>query len=98
MIARYLVIPALAFAGVGLTACGGERVVIVKPPVALTSCADEPIAPDLAPVDWSSVETAKPVQRERDQATLAYILALRSAWGSCAATVAGVKEWAKGLE
>lgn len=81
-----------------LTACGGERVVIVKPPVALTSCAGEPDAPDLAPVDWSSVETAKPVQRERDQATLAYILALRSAWGSCAAKVAGVKDWAKGLE
>jgi hypothetical protein len=64
----------------GLGSCGpNQRIEIVKPPVSLTACADEPEAPDLSAVD-------------------AYVLALRSAWGDCSATVAGVKAWAKGLE
>lgn len=83
---------------VALAACAQERVQIIKPPVALTECADEPVAPDLPAVDWTSVETARPIQRQRDEATLGYILGLREAWGDCAADVAGVKAWSAGLE
>ena len=79
-------------------ACGGNaRPEIVKPPMALTACADEPLAPDLPPADWSSVGAARTVQAQRDETTLAYILALRSAWGDCAAKVAGVKAWSERL-
>lgn len=65
-------------------ACGSERLVIAKPPVALLTCADEPDAPDLPGRDE---------QARRDAATLDYILGLRSAWGSCHAAVAGVRAW-----
>lgn len=33
----------------------------------------------------------------RDEMTLAYVLAMRAAWGDCLAKVAGVKEWADRL-
>jgi hypothetical protein len=82
-----------------LASCGQpERVTIVKPPVSLTTCADEPDAPSLPSVDWTSVETARPIQRQRDEATLGYILNLRSAFGSCKGTVAGVAAWSEELE
>lgn len=74
----------------GLTACGQERVRLVPVPVELTTCAGEPAAPEL-PVQ--SPET----QRVRDGMVLDYILALRSAWGSCAAKVAGVRAWNEGV-
>jgi hypothetical protein len=80
-----------------LTACEPKRIEIVKPPVALTECADEPAAPSLPPVDWSSVEAARPVQQRRDGMTLDYLLALREAWGDCSADVAGVKAWSDSL-
>ena len=78
-----------------LTACGGERVAVVKPPVELTTCADEPAAPALPIVDWSSVETARPIQAMRDAMTLSYVLAMRSAWGDCKSRVDGVKAWSE---
>lgn len=81
----------------GLTACEPKRIEAVKPPVALTECADEPVAPSLPPVDWSSVETARPVQRERDRLTLDYVLALRTWGGDCKADVNGLAEWSAGL-
>ena len=71
-----------------LTACGGERVVVVKPPVDLTHCADEPVAPDLPP---------PAMQALRDQMMLAYVLAFRSAWGDCRAKVEGLRAWSDGL-
>lgn len=71
-----------------LTACGGERVVVVKPPVDLTHCADEPVAPDLPP---------REMQALRDQMMLAYVLAFRSAWGDCRAKVEGLRAWSDGL-
>jgi hypothetical protein len=72
-----------------LTACGPERIEIVKPPVHLTECADEPQAPSLP---------GREQQVERDRLTLDYILGLRSAWGDCAADVAGIKAWSEGLD
>ena len=81
-----------------LSAASCERPVIIAPPVELTTCAAEPQAPDLPPVDWSSVETAQPIQRARDIAMLSYVLAWRTAHGDCAAKVAGVKAWAEGVE
>jgi len=78
-------IAALYAAVLTLSACGQpERVVLVKPPAHLTVCADEPVAPALPGRDQ---------QAERDRLTLAYILALRSAWGDCAAKVAGIGAW-----
>jgi len=81
-----------------LAACGQPRPVIIAPPAELTSCAAEPQAPDLPAVDWSSVETARPVQRARDIAMLQYVLAWRTAHGDCAAKIAGVKAWREGVE
>lgn len=77
----------------GCAACGTERPTIVLPAAELAVCADEPAAPDLPAVDWSSVETARPVQRARDTAMLDYVLALRSAWGDCRADVDGLAAW-----
>ena len=71
-----------------LTACGPARPVIAKPPVALLSCQDEPLAPDLP---------ARDQQAARDRMTLEYLLSLRSAWGDCSAKVAGVKAWADSI-
>lgn len=74
---------------VTLTACEPKRIEIVKPPVALTTCADEPQAPNLP---------ARDQQAERDRLTLDYILGLRSAYGDCKSKVAGIKAWSDGLE
>lgn len=86
--ARLLAIATIPLA-TGLGACGPQRIEIVKPPVALTECADEPQAPDLP---------AREEQAERDRLTLDYILGLRSAFGDCKAKVAGVKAWSEGLD
>jgi hypothetical protein len=71
-----------------LTACGPERIEIVKPPVHLTECADEPQAPSLP---------GREQQVERDRLTLDYILGLRSAWGDCRSKVEGLKAWSDSL-
>jgi hypothetical protein len=78
-------------------ACAEKRIELVRPPVALTECAAEPAAPDLPPVPWGAAE-ARAVQMMRDATTLAYVLALRSAWGDCSADVAGVKAWSEALK
>lgn len=65
-------------------ACGPQRPVLVLPPADLTSCADEPTAPDLPGRD---------AQDTRDRLTLDYLLALRSAWGDCRAKVDGLRAW-----
>lgn len=69
-------------------ACGKERVRLVLPPADLATCAAEPLAPDLPARDGSEAE-----QLERDRTTLGFILDLRSAYGDCAAKVAGLKAW-----
>ena len=76
-----------------LTACGPKPVRIALPPAELATCADEPEAPSLPPVDWSSVELARPVQQVRDNLLLAYILQFRTAWGSCRSKVDGLAAW-----
>jgi len=76
-----------------LTACGQDRPVLILPAADLAECAMEPPAPELPPVDWSSVATARPIQLQRDLATLSYILSLRSAWGDCRAKVGGLASW-----
>ena len=85
---RLIVLGALA-----LTACGNERPRIVKPPAELQSCAAEPAAPNLPERDGTDA-----VQLERDRLVLAYVLELRSAWGSCFAAVAGIKAWSDAVQ
>jgi hypothetical protein len=65
-------------------ACGPKDPVLVLPPVTLAECADEPLPPDIG----LAVN-----QIERDNLTLAYLLALRAAWGDCRARVDGLKAW-----
>lgn len=71
-----------------LTGCGPKSVRVAPPPPELTTCADEPAAPDLPGQDR---------QPERDRLTLDYILSLRSAWGDCRAKVDGVRAWGAAL-
>lgn len=82
----------------GLTACGQERVRLVPVPVELTTCAGEPVAPDLPVQDWSSIEAAKAVQAIRDSKVFEFILAMRSAWGDCRAKVDGTKAYNESLK
>lgn len=87
----------LCLAPIALSACAPDRVQLTPPPVALTQCADEPAAPSLPPVPWASVETARPVQAERDRLMLDYVLRWRTAWGSCRGAVDGIREWREGV-
>lgn len=64
---------------------------VATPPAHLLTCADEPPAP-LLPERDGTVTT----EVARDVMTLGYVLGLRSAWGDCAAKVAGVRAWAAG--
>lgn len=64
-------------------ACG-EKPVLILPPVELTTCADEPLAPDLP---------AREFQDERDRMMLGFTLDLRKAWGDCKAKVEGLRKW-----
>lgn len=74
--------------GMLLTACDPKRIETIKPPVALTTCADEPLAPDLP---------GREQQEERDRLTLDYLLGLRSAWGDCRSKVDGIRAWSESL-
>lgn len=77
----------LILCATGLTACGPKVAVkATKPPPALLTCSAEPVAPEL-PVPGI----------ERDRIVLAYLLAMRAAYGDCASKVAGVKSWADAL-
>ena len=86
---KLLLMPATILCGLALTACEPKRIEVVRPPVALTECADEPGAPALP---------GREQQVERDRLTLDYILGLRSAYGDCKSKVAGVKAWSDSLE
>ena len=76
-----------------LTACTTERPRIARPPADLTVCAAEPASPDLPAKDGTDA-----VQLVRDRMVLDYVLAMRSAWGDCAAKVAGIKAWSEALD
>ena len=76
-----------AFIGLfGLASCGQPTPVLITPPADLAICASMPPAPDLP-------ERTADNQLERDQMVLDYVLALRSAYGDCAAKVAGLAAW-----
>lgn len=67
-----------------LCAACGEKPILIVPPIELTTCADEPLAPDLP---------AREFQAERDRMMLDFTLDLRAAWGDCKAKVDGLKKW-----
>lgn len=81
-----LLLPALA-------SCG-DRVHVrsTKPPTELLTCSPEPMAPVLPPKDGTEA-----TQLVRDNLTLAYVLAMRAAWGDCSSKLAGVRVWAEAL-
>lgn len=60
--------------------------VAVRPPASLLTCQAEPGAPELPEPGI-----------ERDRIVLAYLLAMRAAYGDCASKVAGVRSWADAL-
>ena len=78
---------------IALAACGQERPRIALPPAEYLTCADEPPAPSIPARDGTDA-----TQLVRDQMALAYILAMRSAFGSCKAAVAGVNAWARQVD
>lgn len=72
-----------------LSGCGHKALAVaVRPPAELLTCDGEPLPPSLPDRDQ---------QDARDALMLDYALALRSAWGSCAGNLAGVKAWSDAL-
>lgn len=82
----------MILSSLALTGCD-KRVRIATPPVDLLTCDAMPRAPDLSALDGTPA-----TQRARDVMMLGYVLALRSAYGSCAGNLAGVKAWAEVVE
>lgn len=83
---KLLAIPMMALPLL-LTSCGDKLPVkATKPPPSLLTCAAEPSAPQLPAPGI-----------ERDRLVLGYVLALRAAYGDCAANLAGVRAWADAL-
>ena len=82
----------IVYTSLALSACGTDRPVAALPPVELMTCAGEPAAPNLPERDGTEA-----VQTARDLIMLDAYLALRSAWGDCAAKLAGVREWREGM-
>lgn len=71
----------------GLTACGPKVLAVaVKPPPSLLTCSAEPTAPELPTPGI-----------ERDKIVLAYLLAMRAAYGDCRAAVDGIRSWSESL-
>ena len=69
------------------TACEKKvHVKATKPPVALLTCSAEPVAPEIGVPGI-----------ERDRIVLAYLLAMRAAYGDCASKVAGIRSWSDAL-
>lgn len=82
---------AIVMTSCALVLTGCERKVLAvatKPPIELLTCDGEPLPPSLPGRDQ---------QDARDALMLDYALALRSAWGSCASQLAGVRAWAEAL-
>jgi hypothetical protein len=75
-----------------LSGCTQERPAIVRPPVELTECADEPQTPDIPAKDGT--EATRDV---RDAMVWTYILALRAFGVDCKAVVIGIKAYDQGL-
>ena len=77
----------------GLTACGPKKVRLSPLPAELTSCAEEPAAPQIPARDGAAGPLLEQIQQERDRLTLDYILNLRSWGGDCQAKVKGAAAW-----
>ena len=84
-------LPILAL--IALSACTQKPVRIAVPPAQYLTCAPLPPAPDLPERDGTA-ET----QNRRDLLMLDGYLSLRSAYGSCKASVDGVRAWAETVE
>ncbi|MBF5091908.1 hypothetical protein F1640_18305 [Novosphingobium sp. NBM11] len=87
-----LPLAAMTLCALALTACG-TTTRLAPLPTDLTSCDAEPVAPEIPAIDWSSIEAARASVGLRDRLTLDFILALRSAGGSCRSKVAGSAAW-----
>ena len=84
----------IILAPIALTACGPKEVpVLILPPAELAECAEDEAAPDLPAIDWTSVQTAMPIVKERGRLTLDYILSLKTTGGDCRAKVKGLATW-----
>ena len=79
------------------TACTPALRVATPPPEYL-SCADWPSPPDMPAYDWTSIEIARVIARQRDLLTLAYEQAGYAAFGDCKADVNAVAAWVKETE
>ena len=75
-----------------LGGCTQERPAIVRPPVELTECADEPQTPDIPAKDGTAA-----TRDVRDMLVWRYVLALHGAFIDCKADVTGIKAWDQGL-
>lgn len=78
-----------------MTACGQDRPRIATPPAEYLTCQADPVAPALPAFDWSNIDRARAVQRQRDQLTIDFELGLRAAGGDCRAKVAAIRAWVK---
>lgn len=83
---KALCIVGAAFTLLNVSACTPERVRIATPPPELLTCEPMPDAPALP-------DQAPETQRARDLLMLGYVLALRTAYGSCAGNLAGIRAW-----
>lgn len=84
---RTLPVIAVILSSPVLTACDkAVAVKATKPPPELLTCQAEPATPDLPDPGI-----------ERDRLVLGYVLALRAAYGDCAAKVSGVRAWSDAL-
>ena len=88
-----LLLAATILSNLALTGCAVDRPRISLPSADLAEGKPEPDAPDLPVVDWSSIETARPVQMTRDRLMLDYVLGLRSVIGECRADEDGLRAW-----
>lgn len=82
-----------ALAAIALTACA-PHVRLATPPAEYLECADWPDATDMPAWDWTSIEIARAIARQRDLITLAYEQAGYTAHADCKADIAAVKAWA----
>jgi len=88
-----LLLAAMILCALALTGCGKTSVRLSPVPAELTTCADEPPAPELPARDGLDPLQLELVQKTRDRMMLDYVLSWRTAWGDCRAKVDGVRAW-----
>lgn len=80
-----------ACAGLGSSDLPERPAARIDAPENRLTVREEPLAPDLPAIDWTSTGTARRIVLDRDEATLDYILDLREWGGQCYADIAGLK-------